>query len=77
MDESWAHYHDLELKYEVTERYKLGTLAPKWDKDQKRANKVLTSIFCNAKWILFVDYFQSGKRIKLDYVVIFWISGMM
>lgn len=63
LDEIWIYHHNLVLKQKAKKLcdpdFRL--------RNEKLAKKVLKPVFLGAKGILFVDYFQTGKAINLDY----------
>lgn len=67
MDETWVHHYTPETKQQSKQWVRPGSPPPKKAKAILSANKVMASVFWDAKGIIMVDYLQRGKTINSDY----------
>lgn len=68
-DETWVHYYTLESKEQSKQWIKKGEPAPKKAKVTLSFNKVMATVFWDARGIIFIDYLQKGtcKTINGEY----------
>jgi len=67
MDETWIHHHTPESKQQSKQRTEAGCSAPKKTRSVPSAGKVMASVFCDAKGILFIHYLEKGTTITREY----------
>ena len=67
MDETWFHHYTPKTKRSSAEWTAAGESRPKWPKTQQRPGKVMTSVFWDARGILFIDNLEKDKTINSDY----------
>ena len=70
INETGIHDYKLETKRSSAEWTAAGESRPKQPKTQKRAGKVMASVFWDAHDILFIDYLEKGKTINNDYYMV-------
>ena len=66
-DECWVHHFEPETKRQSMQWKHSTSPAPKKANVVSSAGKVMASVFCDAKGILFIDYLQKGKTINGEY----------
>lgn len=67
MDETWVHHYTPESKEQSKQWTAAGEPTPKKAKSILSANKVMASVFWDAKGIIFIDYLEKGKSITGEY----------
>lgn len=67
MDETWIHHYTPESKLQSKQWIGPGESAPKKAKSVLSANKVMASVFWDAKGIIFIDYLEKGRSITGEY----------
>lgn len=67
MDETWVHHYTPETKQQSKQWVRAGSPPPKKAKAILSANKVMASVFWDAKGVIMVDYLQKGTTINSDY----------
>ena len=63
MDETWIYHSTPESREGSKQWVKPRESVPKRPKTQQSASKVMTSVFCNAHGIIFIDYHEKGWMI--------------
>ena len=66
-DECWVHHFEPETKKQSMQWKHSTSPTPKNAKVVSSTGKVMTSVFWEAKGIVFIDYFQKGKTINGEY----------
>ena len=66
-DKCWVHHFEPETKRQSMQWKHSTSLAPKKAKVVSSAEKVMASVFWDAKGIVFIDYLQKGKTINGEY----------
>ena len=66
-DECWIHHFEPETKRQSMQWKHSISPAPKKAKVVSSAEKVMASVFWDAKGIVFIDYLQKGKTINGEY----------
>ena len=66
-DECWVHHFEPETKRQSMQWKHSTSPAPKKAKVVPSAGKVMTSVFWDAKGIVFIEYLQKGKTINEEY----------
>lgn len=66
-DETWIHHSTPETKQQSKQWLERGSAPPKKAKSILSANKVMASVFWDAKGILLIDYLQKGATINGQY----------
>ena len=67
VDETWIHYCTPEIKEQSKQWTFRGESAPKKAKVTISANKVMATVFWDARGIIHIDYLQKGKTINVEY----------
>lgn len=67
VDETWIHHHTPETKEQSKQWIASGELAPKKAKAVLSANKVMATVFWDARGVIHIDYLQKGKTINGEY----------
>ncbi|XP_011251320.1 histone-lysine N-methyltransferase SETMAR-like [Camponotus floridanus] len=67
VDETWIHHNTPETKEQSKQWISRGESAPKKAKAVLSANKVMATVFWNARGIIHIDYLQKGKTINGEY----------
>lgn len=67
MDESWVHHHTPESKQQSKQWKRSDSPTPKKAKVVLSTNKVMASVFWDAKGIIFVDYLPKSQTINSSY----------
>lgn len=67
VDETWIHYNTPETKQQSKQWVSPGEPAPKKAKVSLSANKVMATVFWDARGIIHIDYLQKGKTINGEY----------
>ncbi|GFU44473.1 hypothetical protein TNCV_1506001 [Trichonephila clavipes] len=62
-----SHHFTSEMKQQLKQGTKRGESTPKKAKMISSAGKVMTSIFLDAHWIIFINYLPTGKAINSEY----------
>lgn len=66
-DETWIHFYDPELKSQTMEWHKRGERASKIPRTQTTTNKVMASVFWDAKGILMVEFLPKNTTVTGHY----------
>lgn len=66
-DETWVHHYTPESKEQSRQWIEKGEPAPKKAKLTLSFNKVMATVFWDARGIIFIDYLQKGKTINGEY----------
>ena len=67
VDETWIHHYTPESKQQSKQWIGPGEPTPKKAKTILSANKVMATVFWDAKGIIFIDYLEKGKTINGQY----------
>lgn len=67
VDETWIHHHTPETKEQSKQWIASGEPAPKKAKAVLSANKVMATVFWDARGVIYIDYLQKGKTINGEY----------
>ena len=67
VDETWIHHYTPETKEQSKQWVTGGDPAPKKAKTVKSADKVMATIFWDARGIIQIDYLQKGRTINGEY----------
>lgn len=67
MDEAWAYHYDPAQRQQTSERTEASVSAPKQPSWLKSSEKVMASVFWDAKGILLIDFLENGKTIIGEY----------
>ncbi|XP_022822885.1 histone-lysine N-methyltransferase SETMAR-like [Spodoptera litura] len=67
VDETWIHHNTPETKQQSKQWVSRGESAPKKAKVGLSANKVMATVFWDARGIIHIDYLQKGKTINGEY----------
>lgn len=67
VDETWIHHYTPETKEQSKQWIASGEPAPKKAKAVLSANKVMATVFWDARGIIHIDYLQKGKTITGEY----------
>lgn len=67
VDETWIHHYTPETKIQSKQWVEAGCSAPKKAKVVPSANKVMATVFWDARGVIFIDYLQKGKTITGEY----------
>ena len=67
VDETWIHHNTPETKQQSKQWVSQGESAPKKAKVGLSANKVMATVFWDARGIIFIDYLQKGKTVNGEY----------
>lgn len=67
VDETWIHHNTPETKQQSKQWISRGESAPKKAKVGLSANKVMATVFWDARGIIHIDYLQKGTTINGEY----------
>jgi len=67
VDETWIHHHTPESKEQSKQWISTGETAPKKAKIGLSANKVMATVFWDARGVIHVDYLEKGRTINGEY----------
>ncbi|XP_025161796.1 histone-lysine N-methyltransferase SETMAR-like [Harpegnathos saltator] len=67
VDETWIHHTTPETKEQSRQWVSSGERAPKKAKVGLSANKVMATVFWDARGIIHIDYLEKGKTITSEY----------
>ncbi|GFU54412.1 mariner transposase [Trichonephila clavipes] len=67
MDETWVHHFTPKTKELSKQSIEKGELAPKKAKTVPCADKIIVSVFWDARGIIFIDYLEKGKTINGEF----------
>jgi histone-lysine N-methyltransferase SETMAR len=67
VDETWIHHNTPETKQQSKQWVSKGESAPKKAKVGLSANKVMATVFWDARGIIHIDYLQKGRTINGEY----------
>ena len=67
MDETWIRHYSPESREWPKQWVKPGESASKLPKTQQSSGKVMTSVFCDAYRVIFIDYLEKGRTITGSY----------
>ena len=67
VDETWIHSNTPETKRQSKQWVSTGKSAPKKAKLDLSTNKVMATIFLDARGIIHIDYLQKGRAINGEY----------
>jgi len=67
VDETWIHHTTPETKEQSKQWVSSGERAPKKAKVGLSANKVMATVFWDARGVIHIDYLEKGKTITGDY----------
>lgn len=67
VDETWVHHYTPESKEQSKQWVGAGEPTPKKAKTILSANKVMATVFWDAKGIIYIDYLEKGKTITGQY----------
>ena len=74
IDETWIHHYTPESSEGSKQCVKPGKSAPKRPKMQQSAGKVMSSVFWDAHWVIFIDYLEKGRTITGACMLHYWID---
>ncbi|KAF7266255.1 hypothetical protein GWI33_020292 [Rhynchophorus ferrugineus] len=69
IDETWLHHFTLKSNWQSSEWTAHDEPAPKREKTQEAACKVMASVFWDVHGIIFIDYLEKGRTINSDYYI--------
>lgn len=67
VDETWIHHYTPETKEQSKQWISTGESAPKKAKAVLSANKVMATVFWDARGIIHIDYLQKGRTVNGEY----------
>ncbi|QQP49556.1 Uncharacterized protein FKW44_010266, partial [Caligus rogercresseyi] len=67
VDETWIHYNTPETKQQSKQWVLKGESAPKKAKVGLSANKVMATVFWDARGVIHIDYLQKGRTMNGEY----------
>jgi len=67
LDETWINHYTPETKQQSKQFTSKGEPAPKKAKVILFANKVMATVFSDARGIILIDYFLKGKTVNEEY----------
>ncbi|QQP31674.1 Putative mariner transposase [Caligus rogercresseyi] len=67
VDETWIHYNTPETKQQSKQWVLKGESAPKKANVGLSANKVMATVFWNARGVIHIDYLQKGRTMNGEY----------
>ncbi|GBP85450.1 Histone-lysine N-methyltransferase SETMAR [Eumeta japonica] len=67
MDETWIHHNTPETKEQSKQWVSRGERVPKKAKQSLSANKVMATVFWDARGVIHIDYLEKGKTITGEY----------
>ncbi|GBP32815.1 Histone-lysine N-methyltransferase SETMAR [Eumeta japonica] len=67
MDETWIHHNTPETKEQSKQWVSRGERGPKKAKQSLSANKVMATVFWDARGVIHIDYLEKGKTITGEY----------
>ncbi|GBM23466.1 hypothetical protein AVEN_181581-1 [Araneus ventricosus] len=67
VDETWIHYYTPETKEQSKQWVFKGDPSPKKAKTLKSTNKVMATVFWDARGIIYFDYLAKGQTINGEY----------
>ncbi|KAL7739287.1 hypothetical protein ACLKA6_002625 [Drosophila palustris] len=67
VDETWIHHHTPESKEQSKQWISTGETTPKKAKIGLSANKVMATVFWDARGVIHVDYLEKGRTINGEY----------
>ncbi|GBP33922.1 Histone-lysine N-methyltransferase SETMAR [Eumeta japonica] len=67
VDETWIHHNTPETKEQSKQWVSRGERGPKKAKQSLSANKVMATVFWDARGVIHIDYLEKGKTITGEY----------
>ncbi|GBP09164.1 Histone-lysine N-methyltransferase SETMAR [Eumeta japonica] len=67
VDETWIHHNTPETKEQSKQWVSRGERGPKKAKQSLSANKVMATVFWDARGVIHIDYLEKGKTITSEY----------
>lgn len=67
VDETWIHHNTPETKEQSKQWVARGERGPKKAKQSLSANKVMATVFWDARGVIHIDYLEKGKTITGEY----------